>query len=119
MNTTLLKEQITFEEFMKISEKLDIRIGLITNAERIPKSNGLKLTVNFGESIGVKTAFTNLGKILEPERFINLSCPFIMNLVSSEIKGVTSEVMIMVGETTIGDGVAIELNNYSIGSTLL
>lgn len=113
MSTISTKEQITFDQFLEIEKKLDIQIGGIILAERIPKSNGLKLTVDFGNGI-LKTAFTNLGKTFEPEALIGQICPFIMNLEPSLIKGVNSEVMIMVGEK---DGI-IKFDNYTIGSKL-
>ena len=95
MNTTSEKSQITINEFSELEKKLDIKIGQIVDAERVPKSFGLKLTVSFGPSGETKTAFTNLGKDHEPEALIGLMAPFILNLVPSEIKGVKSEVMIL------------------------
>ena len=95
MSSTLEKSQITFNEFIELEQKLDIKIGQIVDAERVPKSFGLKLTVSFGPSGETKTAFTNLGKDHEPEALIGLMAPFILNLVPSEIKGVKSEVMIL------------------------
>tara|TARA_R110000851_G_scaffold47424_1_gene115066 strand:- start:33680 stop:34435 length:756 start_codon:yes stop_codon:yes gene_type:complete len=91
------KNTINFDKFIELSEQLDIRIGEIIDAELIPKSYGMKLTVNFGEDES-KTAFTNLGKTHTPLQVIGVRCPFVMNLEPSVIKGVTSEVMIMVGE---------------------
>ena len=86
-------------------------------AEIIPKSFGLKLTVIFGENESdEKTSFTNLGKFFKPEDFIGLLCPFITNLAPAEIKGVKSEVMIMVAKDKNGK---IDLSNYSIGSNLM
>lgn len=113
MNSTLTKPLISFTDFMEIESRLSIRIGQITNAELVPKSNGLKLTVTFGDEM--KTAFTNLGKTHKPEDLIGLSCPFIMNLEPSVIKGVTSEVMIVVGLKLDG----IEDFDYSVGTKLM
>lgn len=109
------KEEITFDEFLEIEKKLDICIGVVLTAERIPKSKKLlNLSVSFGaETLSV---VTNLGDKFEPEAFINIALPFIMNLTTSVIMGVESQAMIMVGETTEG---VIELNNYSLGSKLM
>ncbi len=114
MNTVSTKPEISFEEFLEIEKKLSIRIGTVVVAERIPKSNGIKLTVDFGDE--VKTAFTNLGKTFEVPDFIGKSFPFITNLAPSVIKGVNSEVMIMVGENPSGQ---IFLTNYETGSKLM
>ena len=117
MSSTFEKPKLSYNKFEEIAGYLTIRIGQIVAAERVPKSNGLKLTVIFGgDKADEKTAFTNLGKHFEPDAFLGLSCPFIMNLEPSLIKGVNSEVMIMVA--TNDDG-TIDLNNYRIGSTLM
>ena len=115
MEETTEKKQIDFNEFLEIEKSLDIRIGVIINAELVPKSNGLKLTVSFGDGVS-KTSFTNLGKTFKPEELINKVCPFIINLTPNVIKGVTSEVMIMVATDKEGN---VQLNNYEIGSKLL
>jgi tRNA-binding EMAP/Myf-like protein len=91
----LEKNQITFKEFIELEKKLDIRMGQIVDAKRVPKSYGLELEVSFGKTGETKKAFTNLGKDLEPEDMIGLVAPFILNLEPSEIKGVKSEVMIL------------------------
>lgn len=115
--TTQIKPTITIDEYFQIVSKLSIKIGQITAAERIPKSNGLKLAVSFGSNPeDIKTAFTNLGKTFEPEAFVGKQFPFVMNLAPTEIKGVNSQVMIVVGEKEDG---TIELGNFTNGSKLI
>ena len=111
------KTQITFDEFMVIEAKLEIKIGQITAAERVPKSYGLKLTVDFGEG-DVRSVFTNLGKTHTPDSLIELTLPFITNLEPVEIKGVKSEAMIMVGTGPKGQ-VQVGLDFIGIGTTLI
>lgn len=118
-----IKDKINFEKFLEISNQLDIRTGMITKAERIPKSYGIKLTVLFeigedGYDGITKTAFTNLGKTHEPIDLEGVYCPFIMNLEPSTIKGVVSEVMIMVGEDA-ELGTVIDSSEYSYGTKLM
>lgn len=119
------KPFIDIEELSSISSKLSIQIGKIISAELIPKSNGLKLTVKFGENPeDIKTSFTNLGKSFKPEEFIGLICPFIMNLKPSVIKGVESQVMIMPGEIEFkGSEGNIEktvtLDSFLVGAKLI
>lgn len=95
MSSTLEKNKLTIDAFGALANQLDIKFGQIVDAERIPKSYGLKLTVSFGPSGETKTAFTNLGKDYEPEALIGLIAPFVLNLEPSELKGVMSEVMIL------------------------
>ena len=113
MNYISTKPKITFSQFAELEKQLDIRIGLIVGAERVPKSFGLKLTVIFGPLIEdhQHTAFTNLGKDHEPEALIGLFAPFLLNMEPSEIKGVMSEVMILAKPNAD--------NTFSLGTTIL
>lgn len=111
MNT---KDKINFSEFLEIEKKLEIKIGRITAAESVPKSYGIKLTVDFGND-DVRTVFTNLGKTYKPEEFINFTTPFVTNLEPSEIKGVLSQAMILAPQDLNGND---EWYDYSVGTKL-
>ena len=114
------KEQIEFSEFLEIEKKLDIRIGQIVAAERVPKSDKLlKLAVKFDvESEELLTIVTNIGATRVPESLIDLTMPFIVNLKPSKMMGITSEAMIVVG-TSLEDEMQLGLDYLSIGSKLL
>jgi len=120
MNTTSTKEQITFDQFLEIESKLEIRIGQIIDAERIPKSKKLlKLMVIFGgNKEDQKTVVTNLGDKFEPQAMIGIWAPFIMNLVPSTPMGVESQAMIVVG-TDMDNNIILDMKNYSIGTKLI
>lgn len=112
-----MKDKITFEEFLEIQKKLEIKVGFINLAERVPKSYGLKLTVDFGDG-DVRTVFTNIGKTYDPTVLVGMKFPFITNLEPVEIKGVNSEAMILIGLTS--DGVEeLGLSKISMGSVIL
>jgi len=111
------KELIEFDEFLEITNKLEVIYGQVVSAERVPKSKKLlKLTVIFGvDESDEKTVVTNLGDKFEPEEFEGLTLPFVTNLVPSTIMGIVSQAMIMV-PTNHGK---VELEEYSLGSKLL
>src|ERR1035437_7314449 len=91
-----MKEEITFDQFLEIEKKLDIRIGTIITVERIPKSNKLlKLRVSFGD--GLRTIVTNIGdRFTDPEITLkDVQMPFILNLKPVSMMGVISEGMIL------------------------
>lgn len=114
---TLTKEQITFQDYLDISAKLEVMIGLIVGAERVPKSTKLlKLDVTFDRQGTLKTVLTNLGENLEPEYFIGLKVPFITNLPPTKIMGYPSEAMILVGTSLDG---TLEFENFSLGTKLI
>lgn len=112
------KQQISFEEFLEIEKKLDIRIGQVIDVERIPNSKKLlKMLVIFGgNKEDQKTVVTNLGDKFEPNDLVGIWCPFIMNLKPAVMMGVESQAMIMVGEKADG---SIELEKYSMGTKLI
>ena len=114
------KSKISFKEFLEIESKLEIKIGRIVKAERIPKKDKLlRLEISFDDLVpeDVKVCVTNLGEFHEPEVFMNELCPFITNLEPSKLGGVVSEVMIMPSQY---DGIVeFGLEMFSAGGKLL
>ena len=115
------KDKIPFSEFLEIEKKLDIRIGKIVHAERIPKSSKLlKLTVIFGANEeDQKTVVTNIGSTHEPEFLFDLTMPFIVNLEPVTMMGIVSEAMIVVGTNDDAEKPQVGLDYFSIGSKLI
>jgi methionyl-tRNA synthetase len=97
-----MKQEISFEEFLEIENKLEIKVGRITEAEAVPKSYGIKFTVDFGNN-DIRSVFTNLGKTYKPEQFLGLTTNFVTNLAPSEIKGVLSQAMIIPPQNIKGE----------------
>ena len=114
------KDKIPFSEFLEIEKKLDIRIGQIVAAERVPKSDKLlKLSVKFDvESDELITVVTNIGATRVPESLIDLTMPFVVNLEPVTMMGVTSEAMIVAGISLEGQ-MQVGLDYFSIGSKLI
>jgi methionyl-tRNA synthetase len=116
----ITKDKIEFSEFLEIEKKLDIRIGQVVAAERVPKSDKLlKLTVIFGvNEEDEKTVVTNIGSTTEPDDLLGLTIPFIVNLKPSKMMGITSEAMIVVG-TGLEGQMQIGLDYMGIGTKIL
>lgn len=90
------KDKINFSEYLKIEENLDVRVGKVISATRIPKKDKLLLLeVSFQNNDVLVSAVTNLGGTYEPQYFEGKSFPFIVNLEPSIIGGIESEVMIL------------------------
>ncbi len=84
-------------------EKIDIRVGTITNCEEIDGSDKLlKLTVDFGASVGVRTVLTGMKKWYKPEEMLNLQTTFVLNLKPRRMMGMISEGMIFAASNTEG-----------------
>ncbi|WP_114781394.1 methionine--tRNA ligase [Botryobacter ruber] len=91
------KENIAFEDFSKI----DIRIGTIIAAEKVAKTKKLlKLTVDTG--IDQRTVVSGIAEYYAPEAIIGQQVSILVNLAPREIKGITSQGMILMAENADG-----------------
>lgn len=92
------KDDITFEQF----EALDLRIGTVLEAERIPKTQKLlKLLVDTG--IDKRIIVSGIAEYFTPESIIGKQVTVIVNLAPRKIKGVESHGMLLFAQS--GDGV--------------
>jgi len=81
---------VTFDDF----EKLEIRIGKITSAEKIEGADKLlKLEVDLG---GVKRQLVaGIAQYYKPEELINKEIPVLVNLEMRKIRGIESQGMLL------------------------
>jgi methionine--tRNA ligase beta chain len=91
---------VTFDDF----KKLQIRIGIIIEAQRIEGTDKLlKLKVDFGDE--KKQIVSGIAQFYKPEQLINKEFSFVVNLEPRAIRGVESQGMIL----AIGTGGKIVL----------
>jgi methionyl-tRNA synthetase len=88
------KPTIDFEDFTK----LDIRIGTILEAEKIPKTKKLlKLKVDVG--IDIRTIVSGIAESFDSTEIIGQKVSVLTNLAPRKIRGVESNGMILMTET--------------------
>ncbi len=70
-------DTIKYEDFAKV----DIRIGTVTEA-MVPEWSHwvMKITVDLGSEIGIKTCFSGIMKFYKPEDLVGKQFPFVVNL---------------------------------------
>lgn len=91
------KPEIQFDDFAK----LDIRVGKITAAERVPKADKLlKLTVDTG--IDVRTVVSGIAAYFRPEEIVGRQVSILVNLAPRKMRGVESQGMILMAEDADG-----------------
>lgn len=91
------KEEVSFDDFMK----MDIRVGEILTAERVPKADKLlKLTVDTG--VDKRTVVSGIAEHYSPEEIIGKKVSILLNLAPRKIRGVESQGMILMGEDAEG-----------------
>ena len=91
------KETITFEDFTK----LDIRVGTILEAEKMPKTKKL-LVLKVDTGIDVRTIVSGIAETFSPEEVIGKKVTVLVNLAPRALRGVESEGMILMTETPEG-----------------
>lgn len=90
--------EISFEEF----QKLDLRIGKITEANQIPSSKNLiRVVVDFGSE--KRQAVAGLLQWYQPQDLVGKKCLFILNLQKRKVMGVESQCMILAAEDDTGN----------------
>jgi len=91
------KENITFDDFVK----MDIRVGTILEAERVPKTDKLiKLKIDTG--IDQRTVVSGIAVDHKPEDIIGKQVSILVNLEPRKIRGIVSQGMILMAEDASG-----------------
>jgi methionyl-tRNA synthetase len=92
------KEEIAFDDFIK----MDMRIGRILEAERVPKSKKLlKLLVDTG--LDRRTIVSGIAQYYSPEEALGQQVTVLLNLAPRKIMGIESQGMILMAENETGD----------------
>ena len=93
-----MSEEISFSE----SQKIDLRVGKIIEANAIPDSKKLiKILVDFGAE--KRQAVAGLLKYYKPEDLVGKKCVFLLNLQRRMLAGVESQCMILAAEDEAGN----------------
>lgn len=92
------KDETSFDDFMK----MDIRVGKVIEAEKVPKANKLlKLIVDTG--LDKRTVVSGIAENYKPEDIIGKKVTVLMNLAPRKIRGVESQGMILMAENDKGE----------------
>jgi len=87
-------EEISIEEF----ERLDIRVGKVLKAERVPGSRKLiRLEVDVGEG-EPRQLVAGIAGFYEPEELVGMSIIVLANLKPKKIMGVESRGMLLAAD---------------------
>ena len=84
------KEVIQFEDF----SKMDLRVGTILEAEKMPKANKL-LILKVDTGIDIRTIVSGIAESFSPEEIIGKKVTVLVNLAPRNLRGVESEGMIL------------------------
>jgi len=105
------KETITFDDFTK----LDIRVGTIIEAEKMPKAKKL-LVLKVDTGIDVRTIVSGIAESFNTEEVVGKKVTVLVNLAPRALRGVESEGMILMTETPEGKLVFVNPDENAIVS---
>ncbi len=91
------KPTATFEDFAKI----DLRVGTILEAEKMPKANKL-LVLKVDTGIDVRTIVSGIAEHFSPEEVIGKRVTVLVNLAPRALRGVESEGMLLLANDANG-----------------
>ena len=97
------KDTATFEDF----SKLDLRVGTILEAEKMPKANKL-LVLKVDTGIDVRTIVSGIAEHFSPEEVVGKRVTVLVNLAPRALRGVESQGMILM--TNNADGKLVFVN---------
>ena len=92
------KDIIPFDDFTK----LDIRVGTILEAEKMPKTKKL-LVLKVDTGIDTRTIVSGIAESYKPEEVVGKRVTVLVNLAPRALRGVESEGMILMTETPEGN----------------
>ena len=91
------KETVSFEDF----SKLDIRVGTIISAEKMPKAKKL-LVLQVDTGVDVRTIVSGIAETFTAEEVVGKRVTVLINLAPRALRGVESQGMILMTETPEG-----------------
>ncbi|KQC30325.1 methionine--tRNA ligase [Flagellimonas eckloniae] len=105
------KETITFDDFTK----LDMRVGTIVEAEKMPKANKL-LVLKVDTGLDTRTIVSGIAESFSAEEIVGKKVTVLVNLAPRKLRGVESEGMILMTENQEGKLVFVNPDEDGVGN---
>lgn len=109
------KSMVTFEDF----STMDIRVGTILDAEKMPKADKL-LVLKVDTGIDIRTIVSGIAQHFTPEEVIGKKVSVLVNLAPRKLRGIESQGMILMSENDEGKltFITVEDKNTTNGSII-
>lgn len=105
------KEAIQFEDFAK----MDLRVGTILEAEKMPKANKLFI-LKVDTGMDIRTIVSGIAESFAPEDIIGKKVTVLVNLAPRNLRGVESQGMILMTTNTDGKLVFVNPDAEGVGN---
>lgn len=107
------KDTITFDDF----SKLDMRVGTILEAEKMPKTKKL-LVLKVDTGIDIRTIVSGIAESFTAEEVVGKRVTVLVNLAPRDLRGVESQGMILMTENADGKLVFVNPDDTSVANGL-
>ncbi|GIM51853.1 methionine--tRNA ligase [Capnocytophaga cynodegmi] len=114
MSVESQKELISYDDFTK----MDIRIGTILEAEKMPKADKL-LILKVDTGIDIRTIVSGIAESFNPQDIVGKQVTVLANLAPRKLRGVESHGMILMTENSEGKFVFLNPDNESIANGMV
>ena len=105
------KDTITFDDF----SKMDMRVGAIVEAEKMPKANKL-LVLKVDTGLDTRTIVSGIAESFTPEEIVGKKVTVLVNLAPRKLRGVESQGMILMTENEEGKLVFLNPDEEGVGN---
>ena len=105
------KNTITFDDFTK----LDMRVGTIIEAEKMPKTKKL-MVLKVDTGLDTRTIVSGIAESFSAEEILGKKVTVLINLAPRALRGVESEGMILMTENTDGKLVFMNPDEDGVGN---
>lgn len=105
------KDTITYDDFAK----MDMRVGTIVEAEKMPKANKL-LVLKIDTGLDTRTIVSGIAESFKPEEIIGKKVIVLVNLAPRKLRGVESKGMILMTENQEGKLVFMNPDEDGVGN---
>lgn len=112
-NKTLMpqKDTISFDDF----SKMDLRVGTIIAAEKMPKTKKLML-LQVDTGLDERTIVSGIAESFDPQEIVGKKVTVLVNLAPRPLRGVESQGMILMTENAAGKLVFISPEEAGVGN---
>ena len=105
------KDTITYDDF----SKLDMRVGTILKAEKMPKTDKL-MVMKVDTGLDTRTIVSGIAQHFDSQELIGRKVTVLINLAPRKLRGTESQGMILLAESSDGKLIFVNPDEEGVGN---